>query len=305
VALLSDPVRRTRRTGSLERPAIRWLMVLPTFAVLAGMSLYPLGYAVYMSVHNWQLTFPTRPWIGIRNYKDLLTDDPRFINSLERTALIGGAALAIEFLVGFALALFFWSSFRSTRWLATLVLVPMMVSPVVVGFTARMGFTDSYGFVNQIISLVVGHHVFIEWLGSPTMAPYVIILADVWQWTPFVFLIMFAGLMSVSQEQVEAARVDGARHWQVFRYIILPSMRNIIIIALILRGLELIKLFDVIQLTTRAGPGIVTETVSSYIYTVAFNDFNLGYASAAAFILLVGVSVLVFGAIRLLAQRTT
>jgi multiple sugar transport system permease protein len=279
-------------------------MVAPALLLLLWITAYPLGYAVYMSVHNWQLTFPGRPWIAIDNYRELILDDPRFVNALERTAIIGGSALAIEFVVGFTLALFFWTAFRGTRWLATIVLVPMMISPVVVGFTARMGFTDSYGFVNQLIGLFIGHHPSIQWLADPTLAPLVIVLADVWQWTPFVFLIMLAGLMSVSQELVEAARVDGARRLQVLRYIVLPSMRNIIIIALILRGLELVKLFDVVQLTTRAGPGIATETISSYIYQLGFKDFNLGYAAAASFILLVGVSALVFGAVRMLQVRT-
>src|SRR5262249_28071626 len=164
---------------------------------------------------NWQLTFPGRPWIGIDNYRELILDDPRFVNAIERTAIIGFSALAIEFVVGFTLALFFWTAFRGTRWLATIVLVPMMISPVVVGFTARMGFTDSYGFVNQLIGLFIGHHPSIQWLADPTLATIVIVLADVWQWTPFVFLIMLAGLMSVSQELVEAARVDGARRGQV------------------------------------------------------------------------------------------
>jgi len=279
-------------------------MVAPAFLLLLWMTAYPLGYAVYMSVHNWQLTFPGRPWIGIDNYRELILDDPRFVNAIERTAIIGFSALAIEFVVGFTLALFFWTAFRGTRWLATIVLVPMMISPVVVGFTARMGFTDSYGFVNQLIGLFIGHHPSIQWLADPTLATIVIVLADVWQWTPFVFLIMLAGLMSVSDELIEAARVDGARRLQVLRYIVLPSMRNIIIIALILRGLELVKLFDVVQLTTRAGPGIATETISSYIYQLGFKDFNLGYAAAASFVLLVGVSVLVFGAVRMLQVRT-
>jgi len=288
----------------VKRPLTRWVMVAPAFVLLLWMTAYPLGYAVYMSVHNWQLTFPGRPWIGIDNYRELILDDPRFVNAIERTAIIGFSALAIEFVVGFTLALFFWTAFRGTRWLATIVLVPMMISPVVVGFTARMGFTDSYGFVNQLIGLFIGHHPSIQWLADPTLATIVIVLADVWQWTPFVFLIMLAGLMSVSDELIEAARVDGARRLQVLRYIVLPSMRNIIIIALILRGLELVKLFDVVQLTTRAGPGIATETISSYIYQLGFKDFNLGYAAAASFVLLVGVSVLVFGAVRMLQLRT-
>jgi multiple sugar transport system permease protein len=298
-----QPLWSLRRRKSLQRPPVRFVMLAPTVALLLAMTIFPFGYAIYVSLHTWKLTFPFRPWIGIDNYKQLLTADPRFVNSLEKTAEIGGAALAIEFVLGFALAIFFWSTFRKARWLATIFLIPMMISPVVVGFTGRMAFTDSYGFINQLISFVAGHHVSIDWLANPRLAPWVIIMADVWQWTPFVFLILLAGLMSVSQEQIEAAEVDGAPRRKVFRYIVLPAMRNVIIIALILRGLELIKLFDVVQLTTRAGPGITTETTTVYLYNIAFKFFDFGYSSAAAFVLLIGVSVLVFVGLRLLTRE--
>jgi multiple sugar transport system permease protein len=292
-----------RRRKAPQRPPVRFAMLAPTVALLLAMTIFPFGYAIYVSLHTWKLTFPSRPWIGIDNYKQLLTADPRFINSLEKTAEIGAAALALEFALGFAIAIFFWSTFRKARWLATIVLIPMMISPVVVGFTGRMAFTDSYGFINQLIGFVLGRSVSIDWLANPTLAPLVIIMADVWQWTPFVFLILLAGLMSVSQEQIEAAQVDGAPRWKVFRHIVLPAMRNVIIIALILRGLELIKLFDVVQLTTRAGPGITTETTTVYLYNVAFKFFDLGYSSAAALVLLVWVSILVFLGMRLLTRE--
>jgi multiple sugar transport system permease protein len=298
-----QPLWSLRRRKSLQRPRVRFVMLAPTVALLVAMTIFPLCYAVYVSLHTWKLTFPFKPWIGIDNYKQLLTADPRFTNSLEKTAIIGGAALAIEFLLGFALAIFFWSTFRKARWLATIILIPMMISPVVVGFTGRMAFTDSYGFINQLIGFVAGRDVSINWLADPTLAPFVIIMADVWQWTPFVFLILLAGLMSVSQDQLEAAEVDGAPRWRVFRHIVLPSMRNVIIIVLILRGLELIKLFDVVQLTTRAGPGISTETTTVYLYNIAFKFFDLGYSSAAAFVLLIAVSVLVYLGLRLLTRE--
>src|SRR4051812_44771248 len=148
------PLWSLRRRKSLQRPRVRFVMLAPTVALLVAMTIFPLCYAVYVSLHTWKLTFPFKPWIGIDNYKQLLTADPRFTNSLEKTAIIGGAALAIEFLLGFALAIFFWSTFRKARWLATIILIPMMISPVVVGFTGRMAFTDSYGFINQLIGFV-------------------------------------------------------------------------------------------------------------------------------------------------------
>src|SRR5262245_42510263 len=165
------------RRRSLQRPQVRWLMLAPTVLLLLAMTIFPFGYALYVSLHTWKLTFPGKPWAGIDNYKELLTADSRFINSLEKTATIGGAPLAIEFVLGFALAVFFWTTVKRARWLATIVLIPMMISPVVVGFTGRMAFTDSYGFINQLISFVAGHHVSLEWLASPSLAPWVIIMA--------------------------------------------------------------------------------------------------------------------------------
>jgi multiple sugar transport system permease protein len=200
------------------------------------------------------------------------------------------------------MAVVFWRTFQRVRWVATLILLPMMIAPVVVGFTARMAFTDSYGFVNQILSLFVPGDVSAHWLSDPTLAPIVIIVADAWQWGPFVFLLLLAGLMASTGDEIEAAVVDGAGPWQLYRYIVLPGMKYIIIVALLLRGLDLIKMFDVVALATRGGPCIATETITFYIYNVAFKFFDLGYAAAAAMLMLVAVSVLATFAVRSLMR---
>jgi multiple sugar transport system permease protein len=173
---------------------------------------------------------------------------------------------------------------------------------VVVGFTARMAFTDSYGFVNQVLSLFVPGDVDAQWLSDPTLAPIVIIAADAWQWGPFVFLLLLAGLLASSGDEVEAAVVDGANTWQLYRHIVLPGMKYILIVALLLRGLDLLKMFDVVALATRGGPGIATETLTFYIYNLAFKFFDLGYAAAAAMLMLVGVSVVAGLAVRTLVR---
>jgi multiple sugar transport system permease protein len=179
----------------------------------------------------------------------------------------------------------------------------MMIAPVVVGFTARMAFTDSFGFVNQILSLLVPGEVDAQWLSNPTLAPIVIIAADAWQWGPFMFLLLLAGLLATTGDEIEAAVVDGAKARQLYWHIVLPGMKYILIVALVLRGLDLLRMFDVVALATRGGPGISTETLTYYIYNQAFKFFDLGYAAAAAIIMLVGVSVLVTFAVRSLVRR--
>ena len=246
---------------------------------------------------------PVKAYIGLDNYTNLLGNDDRFINALERTAIISTSALALEFGFGFVMALLFWRTFHRVRGLATLILLPMLISPVVVGFTARMAFTDSYGFVNQVLSVLwPGGDVSLNWLSSPTLAPLVVIFADAWQWGPFSVSPVACGAPfdEFGPDRGGARRRCPRRAG--FRYIVLPAMRYVIIVALVLRGLDLLRMFDVVALATRGGPGIATETLTYYIYNLAFSFFDLGYAAAASVLMLLGVSVLVGVAVRSLVR---
>lgn len=267
------------------------------------MTAYPFGYAVYISLHTWKTTFPTKPFVGVDNYTNLITNDDRFVNAVVKTLVIAVSALTIEFVFGFIMAILFWTAYQRIRWVATLILLPMMIAPVVVGFTARMAFTDSFGFVNQILSFALPGQVDAQWLSDPSLAPIVVIAADAWQWGPFVFLLFLAGLLATAGDEIEAAVVDGAKGRQVIWHIVLPAMRYILIVAVVLRGLDLLRMFDVVALATRGGPGTTTETLSYYIYNLAFKFFDLGYGAAAALIMLVGVSFLVMLAVRSLVRR--
>jgi len=271
--------------------------------LLVAMTAFPFLYAVYISTHTWKTTFPVKPFIGLDNYTGLLSGDDRFWNAVVKTITIGAGALTLEFAFGMVMAIVFWRTFQRARWVATLILLPMMIAPVVVGFTARMAFTDSFGFVNQILSLVLPGDVTAQWLSDPTLAPLVIIAADAWQWGPFMFLLLLAGMLAVPEDSVEAAVVDGARPHQVLWHIVLPSMKYIILVAAVLRGLDLLRMFDVIALATRGGPGTATETLTFYIYNLGFKFFDLGRAAAASILMLIGVSVLVMVAVRSLLRN--
>jgi multiple sugar transport system permease protein len=281
---------------------MRWGLIAPSMVLLLGMTVFPLLYALYISTHTWKTTFPFKPFVGLDNYVEMLGGEERFWNAVVKTFVIGGGALAVELLFGLVMATVFWRTFQRVRWVATLILLPMMIAPVVVGFTARMAFTDSYGFVNQVLSLLLPGEVSAQWLSDPVLAPIVIIAADAWQWGPFMFLLLLAGMLSVSDDTIEAAVVDGARPYQVFWHIVLPSMKYIVLVAAVLRGLDLLRMFDVIALATRGGPGTATETLTYFIYNLGFKFFDLGRAAAASVLMLIGVSVLVLVAVRSLLR---
>ncbi len=266
--------RPRRGVGGLPDRYVKWLLIMPLLLLLF-MSIYPTLNALYMSFHQWEGTMVQRPFVGLANYQRLLLNDSRFGNSMLVTMIIELVAITLQMSLGLGLALLFSGEFWGRRVLTTAVLIPVMISPVVVGFTARIAFTNQYGFIAQIIDSVLGYKTGIAWLSNPVLAKLVVIIADTWQWTPFVFLILFSGLTSLAIEPYEAAQVDGASAWQTFWHITLPQMRYIMLVTLLIRGLDLLKLFDVIMLSTRAGPGAATETVSVYIYNLVFSLLEL------------------------------
>jgi multiple sugar transport system permease protein len=268
--------------------------------LLLFMSIYPTLSALFMSLHQWEGAIPERPFIGLENYERLLTADERFGNGMKITLIIVGVTLILQMALGLALALLFSGEFWGKKVLTTAFLIPVMISPVVVGFTARMAFVNEFGFVAETVNWLLQLEPGLAWLSDPFWAKVVVIVADTWQWTPFVFLILLSGLASLPQEPYEAAQVDGANAWQSFWYLTLPQMRYILLVALLIRGLDLLKLFDVVMLSTAAGPGTATETISVYIYHLAFRYWSFGYAAAASFLLLIVVIVVATLLIRMI-----
>ena len=265
----------------------KWYLVIPSIILLLLLTVYPILDALYTSMHQYDAMIAEKPFIWFDNYKDLIFEDERYQNALYVTLLFEVITISIQMVLGLFLAFLFSGDFKFKKIITSIYLVPMMVSPVVVGFTARIAFTNDFGFVPQIINIVLQEEIFIPWLSNGFWARVVIILADTWQWTPFVFLIIFSGIMSLPIEPIESARVDGANSWQIALYIVLPQLRYILLVTFLIRALDLLKLFDVILLSTRAGPGIQTETISVYIYNLAFKFWSMGNATAASFILLI------------------
>ncbi len=255
--------------------------VLPTVIIILIISIFPLIYSFWLSLCEWEIGIGAdRVFVGLRNYARLLTDS-RFLNSLMNTGRVLFFGVGAQFALGLGVALLLNRSFRGKNLVSTLFLLPMMVSPVVVGCIWRIIYHYRYGPLNYMLNMAGLSSV--NWLGSTDMAIYSIILADIWEWTPFMMIVLLAGLQAIPDELYEAARVDGANRWQIFTYMLVPLLRPVMIIVILIRIMDTFKIFDLVFLITFGGPGQASETVSFYNYLTGFRHFSMGYASSMAY----------------------
>lgn len=287
----SNPPRgktRIRLTSRLRANATPILMLVPAIVALLLIGIYPLIYAVRTSFQLMQLTKPYlgTPWVGFDNYQAALTDG-LFWGALGRTLRFFLLTLPIQLLAGVGIALLL----DGTRWrligatARVLLVMPIAMTPTVVGLLGRLTYNRDFGVVNWALGLVgLGP---VSWLGSRWPAMFSIAITDTWQWTPFVALVALAGLTSVPPELIEAARLETNRKWDIFRDIQLPYLLPGLTAVLIIRTADILKLFDMVFILTRGGPGVSTELVSLYVQRVGFRIFDIGVASAQAVLLLV------------------
>jgi len=268
-----------------------YLLAAPTLAVLIFLLFFPTGLSMTLSFTSWT---PYRGdwweaiYIGGANYVKLI-QDVRFLASVFRTLLIVGVCLSIELGIGLGLALhLFRSVIRGRKIYILLLLVPMMMMPMVVGYNFASLFT-AQGPVNQVLSVLSGVNVNVEYLMRPDTAMFVIILADIWQWTPFMFLVIYSGFVALPEEPIRAARVLGASEFRIFRRVMLPMLKPVLYVAILIRGLELFKLFDVPFIMTGGGPGTSTETLSMFMYTHGLTLMRISYVAAAATVIFFAV----------------
>lgn len=261
--------------------------LLPAVVYLFALTIYPFIYSVITSLFNLSLTSSQPPlFVGFQNYKNLLFDG-LFYTALFNTLLITVASVVIEFLIGFSVAHLFIaiSNIRASHVLRTVYILPMMVTPVVVGLVWNYMLNPLFGIMDYILG-VVGIPPQ-PWFASPASALWTVVLVNVWEWSPFLMLISMAGLMSIPKELYEAAQMDGAKWYQVVARIELPMVRNTVFVGIIFRIIDNFRLFDIVYASTRGGPGRSTEVISLYAYRQIFQYFNAGYGSAAAVLIFV------------------
>ncbi|MEO6299513.1 MAG: sugar ABC transporter permease, partial [Paracoccaceae bacterium] len=257
-------------TAEQESTRLGFQLTIAAQVLVLFISVFPLLMQLYISLTDWSPLAGTgwpqawRMWNTFANYTDLIADG-RLWASLGRTALVMAVCVPVEFLLGLGLATLFAEDFPGKRVFYSILIMPMMVVPAVAGYMFYMLF-QSGGPVNDILSHLVGHPVTVAWLSDPNLALFAVMVADIWQWTPLMFLILLAGLVGVPVDQVRAATLLGANPWQRFVTVVLPRMKGIIVIALAIRVIECFKIFDTLFIMTGGGPGVATETISVYIY---------------------------------------
>jgi multiple sugar transport system permease protein len=277
-----------------------WLFLVPSGLVLSTIMLFPLGYAIWLSLFNYDLGSGAYDFIGLGNYSALLADE-RFWGSLGRTVLIVVAAVGLEFCLGLLVAYGLYRLTFAVRTLNLLLFLPNVVTPVVAALFIRWIFVSRWGLLSgTLIALGIFPP---DFLGNPAWARATVVFADSWQFTPFMILVLYAGLNTVDQSQMEAAQIDGAGVWTLLFRIMLPAIRPLIVFVLAIRLMDAFRFFDTIYVLTSGGPGTATETITIYTYALAFRLLQVGKASALGVLTLLFVAAMVALMIRLVYRR--
>jgi len=278
--------RLHRRRSPMRRKLFPYLLVMPAVVYLLGITFYPGIYAMVQSL--FRVKFASWTFIGLENYEKLFTD-AEFWASLWNTFVIGASALALQFVIAMTLAAFAYRDPWVRGW-RIVFLLPMLFMPSAVSFIWKLAFNDG-GIVSNLLMGAGLIDSPLDFLGNIWLARLSLVITDVWQWTPFLFIIFVAALQSQDMEIEEAARLDGARWSQIFFNISLPMIQPIVAVALVLRGIDIVTMFTSVFIITGGTPGGATETVSYFIYRNGFKRFDFGYASAASVVLLVATVI--------------
>ena len=306
VPIRQAPQRRLPDLGGRSEGVVSRLLIAPGQILMFFLVAFPAAVAIYIGFTEWTPTSGKdwyqayHYWHWFSGYWEGLSSGAVW-HSIWLTVLITIAAVGVEFALGFLLAMLFLREFRGRGLFTLFFLLPMMVVPAVSGFIFFMLFQVD-GPVNQGLATILGHTVSIHWLDDPSLAKWSVMTVDIWQWTPLMFLILLSGLVALPEDQMSQARILGASFWHQLRYLIVPMLKPIIVIALIIRGIETFKLFDSAFLLTGGGPGDATSTVSVYLYRQVIINARWGYASAVAIIILIFVSAAGAFAVRPIEQ---
>jgi multiple sugar transport system permease protein len=286
--------------ASRQQRRDRLIFLVPSMTVLSVILFYPLAYSLGLSFYNYYLPVPRTTFVGLDNFRFILADDA-FWDALGVTARFTGAAVTIEVVLGIAVALLLDAHIPCRRFVTTVVLLPMAITPAVAGLLMRWMFESNWGLVNYFLGLVGVRGP--GWTGDPAWALWSIVLADAWQNTPFVILVVYAGLQSVPVEPLEAAMVDGASRVQTLAHVVFPFLRPLVLFVLIIRSMDAFRIFDQVFVMTGGGPGTTTQTITFYNYVMAFRQLRMGRASALGVITLLILSLVIGAWIYLLYRR--
>jgi multiple sugar transport system permease protein len=285
----ATPRAAARKLRGLSDRAIAWIFISPTIVLLLAINIFPLMWTVYLSFTDYRANRPGREvnWVGTRNYERLLENEDIW-GYLQATAHFVSWTMIIQVLLGLGLALLINRNFKGASFWTTVILIPMMLSPAVVGTFWTYLYQPQTGIFSYLVNIFVNVGP-VDMIGSVALAPWSIIIVDTWMWTPYIMLLCLAGLRSIPSYLYEAAEIDRANAWQKFWYITLPRVMPFLMLAVLFRGIENFKMFDMVVELTSGGPGSTTEVASINLKREAFEKWRTGYASAFAVILFVTV----------------
>ena len=278
------------RDSNLADPAstrlFLWVCLGPVLLFLIVVVIAPMTLAIVDSFRDLSLTMLTKRGqpIGLENFRDLIGSDEKFYVAVAHTALFMAVVVPIEFLLGLFIALWIDRQFTGRRLVLTILMIPTMIAPVVVGMIWRFFLMPSFGVLTIYLNRIGLFEETSVFSGAVT-AMGALMIIDIWEWTPFIMLIMLAGLSAMPAAPIEAATIDGASRWQILRHIQLPLLRPLIVIALMLRAIDASKIFDTIHVLTGGGPGNATEVIATYAYRTNFLKWDLGYGAALCLVL--------------------
>jgi multiple sugar transport system permease protein len=290
-AASATPPGIARRVRGLSDRAIAWVFVAPTIFLLLAINIFPLIWTIRLSFTNFRANRPNAEveWVGLRNYERILSD-PEIWQTMQATAHFLFWTLFFQVLIGFALAWLINAKFRGSNFWTTVIVLPMMLSPAVVGNFWTFLYQPQIGLFNYVVAFFTGADpTSFTMIGEVALAPWAIVIVDTWMWTPFVMLICLAGLRSIPESIYEAAECDRASKWRQFWTITVPMVLPFLMLAVLFRGIENFKMFDLVVQLTGGGPGSTTELTSINLKREAFEKWRTGYASAYAVILFVTV----------------
>src|SRR5689334_7379185 len=280
----------------------KWMILVPLLLMLFSLLTPVLLLQLYFSFHQWTVYLSSwwnADFVGLDIFESVFTD-PRFGWAVLRSLVFAGGSTIGCFVLGFLLAYLIYRPFRGQAFYYAMFILPMLTVPIVIAYTAQM-LLDRNGPLNDILSMLTGHEIRVLWLSDPAIALPTVTLLDIWNWTPFSFIIMLAGLSSLPKEPIEAAQILGASSWRIFWEVQLPLLRPVILLALVLRFLDAMGSFPIIWGLLQGGPGTATETLGIYITT--WQDFNVSLGAAQSYVTMVMMVVIVLAAIRLLRHE--
>lgn len=282
----------------------KWLMVAPATLLILALSIYPLLFSLWVVFVNYDFQIPGHDFVGLQNFAEIV-NDPLAWSSLGVTLGLSLTVVALEFTFGLALALAMVKTFRGRGIVMSILIIPLFISPVIVGQSWALFLQRPFGPADFLLSELFGRQITISWVGEVPWVYISIIVADVWQWTPFIFVILLAGLAAIPLHLYEAAELDGVGALQTFWYVTLPQLAPVILLALTFRLLDAVKLFDVIFMLTGGGPGTATYTTSFYLYQIGFQQFHLSMATAGSWMFLILLSGVIMVLVRRLLRAET